>query len=69
FNIFIVHVLGISTRGMKYLQFHSRYHPENDKDDVVLQFLANEIHLGKVVAESGTVYGGAGKDLAIIGSR
>ncbi|KAK6100615.1 Sarcoglycan complex subunit family protein [Brugia pahangi] len=68
-NIFIVHVLGISTRGMKYLQFHSRYHPENDKDDVVLQFSANEIHLGKVIAKSGTVYGSAGKDLAIVGSR
>ncbi|EFO27541.1 hypothetical protein LOAG_00939 [Loa loa] len=68
-NIFIIHVLGMSTRGMKHLQFHSRYHPDTGKEDVVLQFSANEIHLGKVIAKSGVVYGGAGKDLAILGSR
>lgn len=68
-NIFIIHVLGISTRGMKHLQFHKRYHPETGKEDIVLQFLAKEIELGKVVAKSGVVYGSRGRDLAIIGSR
>ncbi|KAL4002021.1 Sarcoglycan complex subunit family protein [Acanthocheilonema viteae] len=68
-NIFIIHVLGISTRGMKHLQFHNRYHPETNKEDVVLKFSANEIHLGKVIAKSGIVYGGTGNDLAIVGSR
>lgn len=62
-------MLGISTRGMKHLQFHNRYDPETGKEDVVLQFSANEIHLGKVIAKSGLVYGGTGKDLTIVGSR
>uniref|UniRef100_A0A0R3RGN7 Beta-sarcoglycan n=1 Tax=Elaeophora elaphi TaxID=1147741 RepID=A0A0R3RGN7_9BILA len=68
-NIFIIRVLGISTRGMKHLQFHGRYHPETEKEDVVLKFAANEVHLGKVIAKSGAVYGSAGQDLAIVGSR
>ncbi|CAG9539732.1 unnamed protein product [Cercopithifilaria johnstoni] len=68
-NIFIIHLLGISTRGMKYLQFHRRYHPETDEEDVILKFSANEIHFDKVIAKSGVVYGSAGKDLTIVGSR
>ncbi|KAM3724791.1 Beta-sarcoglycan [Dirofilaria immitis] len=68
-NIFIIHVLGMSTRGMKLLQFHSRFHPKTGKEDTVLQFSASKIHLGKVIAKSGTVYGNIGKDLIIIGSR
>lgn len=54
---------------MRYLQFRNRYHPETNEEDVVVKFSANEIHLGKVVAKSGNVYGGEDKDLKIIGSR
>uniref|UniRef100_A0A915PX31 Beta-sarcoglycan n=1 Tax=Setaria digitata TaxID=48799 RepID=A0A915PX31_9BILA len=68
-NIFIIHVLDMSTRGMKHLQFHSRHHPKTGKEETVLQFSADDVHLGKVVAKSGTVYGSVGKDLAIVGSR
>lgn len=54
---------------MKNLQLHSRYQPETDKEETVLKFVANEIHLGKVNAKSGIVYGGEGRDLIIVGSR
>uniref|UniRef100_A0A183E2P0 50S ribosomal protein L27 n=1 Tax=Gongylonema pulchrum TaxID=637853 RepID=A0A183E2P0_9BILA len=68
-NIFIIRVLGMSTRGMKHLQFHSRHHPKTGEEESVLQLSASDVHLGKVIAKSGMVYGSAGKDLVIEGSR
>ncbi|VDK86278.1 unnamed protein product [Litomosoides sigmodontis] len=69
FNVFIIRFLGVSTSGMRHLQFHNRYHPETNEEDVVAKFSASEIHLGKVVAKSGSVYGSKDKDLSIVGSR
>ncbi|KHN72903.1 Beta-sarcoglycan [Toxocara canis] len=68
-NIFMIRVLGMSTRGMKDLQFHTRYDSKTGEEESVLLFTANRVHLGKVVAESGIVYGSPGKDLNIHGSR
>lgn len=68
-NIFMIRVLSMSTRGMKNLQFHSRYDTKSGEEESVLQFTAERVHLGKVVAKSGTVRGSPGKDLTIHGSR
>ncbi|VDN02500.1 unnamed protein product [Thelazia callipaeda] len=68
-NIFIIRVLNMSTRGMRHLHFHSRHHPKTGVEETVIQFSADKIHLGKVIAKSGTVYGRDGKDLIIVGSR
>uniref|UniRef100_A0A915C7T5 Beta-sarcoglycan n=1 Tax=Parascaris univalens TaxID=6257 RepID=A0A915C7T5_PARUN len=68
-NIFMMRVLSMSTRGMKNLQFHSRYDTKSGEEESVLQFTAERVHLGKVVAKSGIVRGSPGKDLTIHGSR
>ncbi|VDO58505.1 unnamed protein product [Onchocerca flexuosa] len=68
-NIFIIRLLGMSTRGMKLFYFQNRFHPKTGQEETVLHFLANKIHLGKVIAKSGRVYGSARKDLTIVGSR
>ncbi|VDK46644.1 unnamed protein product [Anisakis simplex] len=68
-NMFIIKVLDMSTRGMKLMQFHTRYDTRTDREESVVQFTANNVHLGKVVAKSGLVHGAVGKDLNVHGSR
>ncbi|MFH4982853.1 hypothetical protein AB6A40_009562 [Gnathostoma spinigerum] len=68
-NIMMIRVLGMSTKGMKHLQFHNRMNEKTGGDEIVLFITANKVHLGKVVAESGVVSGAPGRDLSVEGSR
>lgn len=68
-NIFMIRALGMSTRGMRSLQLHSRRDPKTGEEEGVIRFVAGKVHLGKVIARSGQVYGTRDKDLNVLGSR
>ncbi|VDD91469.1 unnamed protein product [Enterobius vermicularis] len=68
-NIYLIQTLRMTHRGMKHIQLHTRQNPKTGQESKVLRFVADEMHLGKVVAKTGHVYGSPNSDLNIQGSR
>uniref|UniRef100_A0A0N5AHM3 Beta-sarcoglycan n=1 Tax=Syphacia muris TaxID=451379 RepID=A0A0N5AHM3_9BILA len=68
-NIYIIQTLRMTHKGMKHIQLHTRQNSKTGAETEVLRFVADHMHLGKVVTKTGYVFGSPNSDLNIHGSR
>lgn len=68
-NIIVIRVLGLTPHGMKHLRFHSSRNAKNGEEGTFVEFVAENLHLGRIIAKTGYVNGSPGKDFTIHGSR
>uniref|UniRef100_A0AC35TGQ3 Beta-sarcoglycan n=1 Tax=Rhabditophanes sp. KR3021 TaxID=114890 RepID=A0AC35TGQ3_9BILA len=68
-NLSLISVLQMNTRGMKSLRFHKYIDPQTDEQLTLVDFAADKINLGHVVAKNNHVYGGNDKQMKIEASR
>uniref|UniRef100_A0A0N5A2N1 Beta-sarcoglycan n=1 Tax=Parastrongyloides trichosuri TaxID=131310 RepID=A0A0N5A2N1_PARTI len=68
-NILLINVLQMNARGMRSLHFHNYIDPETNQQLTLVDFAAENINLGHVIAKSGRVYGEKDKNMRIEGSR